>query len=909
MSRSRDVLPSLVEEVIERVLEESGLDGGVRATVEADLRAHFEDGLAAGHTAETLVARFGDAGVAGRRIASTRPPTGARRFLEGDDSERPPTPGLWEVLRTELPLAFRSLRRTPSFTALVLATLALGVGANTAVFSVLDAVLLQPLPYEAPEELVRVEELWGSPAEVSEYTRAPAVVAMREWDELFSDVAALYTYRETGADLTGGERPERVIATRVSAGFFETLGMGAQLGRTFNEEESFGPGEYRSGTPPAVAVISHGLWSRRFGRDRGIVGQTVELDGVAVEVLGVMPEAFVDPLGSRSDLWVPQDLRLGGSNSWSNYYLSTIARLRPGMSLDAAQRAADLRVERVREAEPESGEWGLLLTPLQSDIVGTTRRSMLWLLAAAVMLVLLSACVNAGNLVFARNLDREREVAIRGALGCGRKRLMTRLLLENALLSAGGALLGLVLGLAGLDVLLKLAPNALPDLARPGLSPGVFLFALTAMAAALVVFGLAPSLRLSKVPPATVLRSGGRTGTETRGLRRVRAGLVVAQVAVALVLLVGAGLLVRSFSELRAVPLGVETANALTFEVHLPTSRYPEGSDRQDFHERFHARLATIPGVESAGATSWLPLNGRYHIWGSITPVGSDAAASTVGGGWGADVRMVHGEYFRTMGIEVRGPEPREIDPTGDPVVWISQSVADRVFPDADPIGEMVNAVNGERQVVGVVQDVAWDARGAKSPTVYVPHAHYADNRNWALIQVVRTQGDLEALGAAIEAELRGIDPDLVVFRPRPFTQFVDIARAQDRFALSLMGMFAVLALVLAGVGTYGVLAGSVAKRTHEIGIRMALGADAAMVRSGIVGSALGMVGVGIALGTFGSWLGSRWLGTLLFNVPSWDPLTYGLAASVLLSLGAAASFLPALRATRVAPSRSLAEE
>ncbi len=907
MSVSPGSIPSSLQKLIDEVLAASELSGALRDEVERDLRNHFEDGLSAGHSPAELARRFGDPVRAGRRIATARRFGQAFTDRGGPDTRwRPFTAAsLWAEIR----LATRALIRAPVFTAVVLTTLGLGIGANTAVFSVLDAVLLQPLPYADPDRLVRVEETWATWQDASEYTRGPSVVAMRDWD-VFTGIGTLYTYRETGADLTDGDRPERIIASRVSAGFFETLGVSAALGRTFVEEESFGPGEFGSGDERAVAVLSYGLWERRFGGDRSVIGRTITLDGIGVEVLGIMPRGFVNPLGTPADLWLPQDLRVGGSNSWGNYYLTTIARLRDDVDLEAAQGRADALAAQVRETQPESGEWGVRLTSLQTDIVGPTRRSMLWLLAAAVALVLLSACVNVGNLVFARSLDRERDVALRGALGSGRGRLVANLLLENALLAAAGSVLGVVIGVAGVRILMRLAPDALPPIAQPGLSPGVFGFALAAMLAALVIFGLAPSVRLSGVPLANALRAGARSGTETGALRRVRSGLVVAQMAVALVLLVGAGLLVRSFTALQEIPIGVVPDEVSTFEVHLPGTRYPEGSDRHAFHDRFQAEIAALPGVEAVGATSWLPLRGRYHIWGQIRRLGDDVPEANRASGSGADVRVVTGDYFTSLGIpRLQGPEVSAVDPDGEAVVWLSRSLAEELFPDGDPVGAMVAAAGGERRVIGVVGDVAWNGRGGTAPTVYVPHAHFSDNRNWALTQTVRASGDPEALRAAIEAKLAGIDGSLVLFRPRPLAHFLASARAQDRFALMLMTTFALLAMTLAAVGTYGILAGAVARRTREIGIRMALGADASLVRWSVMRSALLMVCGGVVLGGLLAWSGSRWLRSLLFEVRPGDPLTYAAAVAVLLTLGLLAAYLPAHRATRIDPARCLTAE
>ena len=905
MSRPH-ALPPEIRALIDRVLAAADLDPVRRVEVERDLIHHFEDGLADGEDTEVLVARFGSPEAAGRRIAAARP---RRRAPLPPDPDESGSWGAWgPAVLSELRLALRSLIRAPSFTAIVLLTLALGVGANTAVFSVLDAVLLRPLPYPEPERLVRVEETWVGGGDVAEYVRAPTVTALREWGEVVSDVGTLYTYRETGVDLTEGDRPERVIAVRVSSGYFETLGFRPFLGRTFDEAVSFGPGEFGDGEPPAVAVLSHGLWTRRFGADPGIVGSTVALDGRPTEVVGVMDPGFIDPLGTPADLWRPLDLRLGGSNGWSNYYLTVVARLADDVSLDEARRRLGSNLRALQEAQPDSGdEWGIRMTPLQESIVGPARATLLWLLAGAVSLVLLSACVNAGNLVFARSLDRERSVALRGALGSSRRRLLAHVLAENLLLAVGGGLIGLILGLVGVRALLALQPDALPGLVEPGLSPGVFLFALAAMVGSLLLFGLAPALRLVAVPPAAVLRAGGRGGTEGSRLRRVRSGLVITQVAMALVLVVGAGLLVRSFQALQAVPLGVDAERVLTFEVHLPVARYPDGASRHAFHERFHDRIRDLPGVRAVGASSWLPLGGRYHTWSGVSRVGDPDGERPQ---FGTDVRIIAGDVFQALGIpRLRGAAPADLDLESEPVLWLSREVVERVFDEDEAVGTLVDGSGGERRVAGVVEDVALDARGRTAPTKYMPHAQYADNRNWALIQIVRAAGDLGRLQSAIEAELAGMDPELVLFRPRSFQSMVDRARAQDRFALFLMSVFASIALLLAAVGTYGVLAGAVARRTREIGIRMALGADAGRVWRGVLRGALGLVLLGIVVGTGIALLGTRWLEAFLFQVRPRDPITFAGGALLLVLVGVAASMLPARRATHVDPARCLAEE
>lgn len=908
---NRNDLPPVLEALVRATVEASGLSGADARDVADELRTHLSDALDAGRSPDEVAARFGDPEATGARIARARAP---HTPLESHGRRRGGRRGMGiETLVTELRRAARTLRRAPGFAALVVLTLALGVGANTAVFTVLDAVLLKPLPYHEPHRLVQLFSRWGGPgSELSEYLRAPTIREADGFDDLFDGFASIFTYRETGRDLlTPGAPPERVVAGVVSAGWFEMLGVAPQLGRSFVPEESTGPGEADVDPSPRVAILSHGLWQRRFGGDPGVVGRTVDLSDEAWEVVGVMPAGYLDPLGPRADLWIPQDLRNGGANSWSNFYLTGVGRLAPGLSLAAAQDRFEAHWAGVVETDPEAGDVDLVLQPLVASVVGSRRASMLWILFAAVGLVLLSACVNVANLVFARSLARDRDVAVRGALGSGRGRLVAHLLSESVILALAGGALGLLLGWVGIDALLRLAPDALPSVAEPRLSGRVFAFSLAATALAVVAFGLAPALRSARTPAAAALRAGGRRGTEDRRLRRVRDGLVVAQVAVALVLVVGAGLLLRSFDALLSVPLGIETADVLTFEVHLPGSRYPEGADRHRFHTELAGRVTDLRDVVATGSTSWLPVNGRYHSWGiQWNPEGGEELRDDA---WeNSDMRIIAGDYFGALGVEViRGRDPGSVDPEGEPVAWINATLAAEVFGDTDPVGQRFFAGNAIRRIMGVVEDVPHDVRGDTSRKTYLLHAQYADNRNWALTHVVRLRpgADAAAVREAIRAELAALDPALVLYRPRSLDSLLDSRRAQDRFATTLMGVFAALALALALVGTYGVLAGAVARRRREIGIRMALGADAGQVRDMVLRSAVGLVGAGLALGAVGAWWAGRWLSSLLFEVAPADPAAWAVGVGLLAALGLLAGWLPAHRATRVDPARTLGAE
>jgi len=910
--RARPPLPRELEELLRQVLEASGLDLPARAEVEADLRAHFEDGLAGGRSAGDLAERFGDPALAGRAIAEAR----ARRARSGSLRD-----GRWwmsaQDLWREVWRAARRLSRAPGFVTVVVLTLALGVGANTAIFTVLDRVLLEPLPYHEPGRLVRVYE--ATPDNAGDhgnlYVRAPTVAAYRAAAELFEAFGALYTYRELGADLTDGDRPERITVVPVTAGWFETLGVVPVLGRTFVEEETLGsggperPSIFRESSAPVV-ILGNRLWEELFDADPSALGRTVHLDDVPFEVVGIMPPDFRDPFGPEADAWVPLDLRPQMDN-WGNFYLSAVARLPDGLTLEAAQERASALQARIVEANPQARDWGPLLVPLQADVVGARRSTLLWILAAAAALVLLTACLNVANLVLARGLERDRDVALRSALGAGRGRVLTGALAENLLLALAGGALGLGLGVACVRALVRVAPEIVPGALPPAAGASVFVFALGVTALALLGFGLAPAWRIAGIAPADALRAGDRGGTANRRTRRVRNGLVVVQVATATVLVAGAMLLARSFSAILSVPTAVDPQGVLTYEVNLPLARYRDGASRHAFHERLERRMESLPGVEAAGAVSWLPASGRYHIWSFYWDPADPSASGASDDRWyGTDVRVFEGNYLGAVGLSVlRGEAPADVDLDAERVAWISATTAEQVFGDADPIGQRIRLAGGPRRIVGIVEDVPVDARGRVTRHAYIPHAQYADDRNWALIQVVKARGDLGALREAIRSELRALDPDLVLHRPRLLTEVVHAARAQDRFATLLMGTLALLALALAVVGTYGVLAGSVASRRREIGVRLALGADPGGIRRMVFRYAAALTLPGILLGVVLALGGARFLEALLFGVDGRDPMAYAQAVLVFLGVGLLAGWAPAERATRVDPARTLQGE
>lgn len=913
-------LPPRLQELLDGVLREADLPPGSAGEVADELRAHLEDGLAAGHSPEAVAEAFGDPERVARWIVESRRDRPLPRDWMHPEAMRRGRRGrmTWDDVVRELVRAVRTLWRAPGFAAVAILTLALGIGANTAVFSVVDAALLADLPYENPDRLVRVYVRDRGEGALA-YLPTPAIEEWRRWDDVFASVAVAYTYREVGADLTGGAHPERVAVAPVGAGYFETLGVPPLRGRTFEPDDEvsapFEAGGIRAGS--ARALLAEELWRRRFGADPEIVGSSVELDGVSYEVVGVIPAAFQDPVGARAEVWVPQDMDPARRfNGWDNRHLTAVARIRDGLSVDEANRRLAERTAVLLRERPEAGsDWVAHVEPLQADLVGTTRRTLLWILFGAVGLVLVSACVNVANLFLARSLSRRRELAVRASLGSSRGGLILHLLAEAVILSLVGGVIGLAAAWGGIRLLPVLAPDALPPFSSPSLNLRVLTFTGALAIGTCLLFALAPALRLSRPVLAGTMR-GGRRGSSDGTMSRLRDTLVVAEAAVALVLAIGAGLLARSFMELQDVRLGVEPDDVFTFEVHLPDARYPDGASREGAYARLQQELEARPEVSSAGAVSWLPLNGEFNTWGvawSERWVTEDGAAADGSESWfQTEIRVFRGHYFASLGVDLllgQGPA-QDLGPDDPLQIWVTRSFVDRVFAPAgaEPIGQPIRAGNAVRRVAGVIEDPPLDPQGTTRPQAFIPHGQFADNRNWALVQTLalRPGTDLQEARAAIEAAVDRIDPGLVVFRPRPYERIVASRLAQDRFAALLMSLFAGLALVLAAVGTYGVLSYAVGRRRREMGIRMALGASAGSVRGMVFRYGFRLVGIGVAVGAVGAWFGGRWVESLLFGVDATDPAAWLTGIAVLVLVGAMAGWVPALRATRVEPAQAL---
>jgi len=786
----------------------------------------------------------------------------------------------------DMAYALRSLGAAKKFSAIVILTLALGLGANTAVFSVLHAVVLRPLPYDDPDRLVRVYHVAG---ESDSYMPGPPFRAFRDGSTTL-DLAPVYTYNAEGADLTDRAQPERVTVLPVGSDYFRVLGVRPIAGQPFARDHE------RAGAN--VVVITERIWREYLGARADAIGQSLSINGVRQQVVAVLPDSFDDPLVPGVEIWTPIDIQTPSRNQWYNHYLSVIGRLRPGATLEQAQAELKTIAGQIESNYGASTirRWARV-TPLQVDTVGTAG-SLLWMLFGAVGLLLTIACVNVAGLVLARGAARAQELAVRAALGCSRWRLARQLIIESVLLSLAGGVVGLVSARIVTRLLLAAAPESVARVAA-GMSGSsvVFAFGFVVALAAGLAFGLVPALQHARPNLEGMLRESGRGSSGGRRQARFRQGLVVCQIALALVLLAGAGLLLRSFERLSGLDLGLRAENVLTFQVSLPAGRYAEPERRAAFHIAFQERLAAIPGVNAAGAVSRLPVTGTYHTWSNGRTDRPDDAFVP------ADQRVVEGRFFEALGIRVlRGRTFTAQDGTTPRQIVINDRLARTLYPNEDPIGRRLRVSGGEAEIIGVVADVAVGARLATPSIVYHLHRQFAANRNWGLTEVVSSDRPVARLLDDIRRELHAIDPALVLHQPRMLADVIGRDVAQERFALLVVAAYAALALTLAAVGLYGVLSYSVSRRQREMGIRIALGAQTGAVRSLVVREGGLLAIAGVAVGLAGALAATRVLGTLLFGVTARDPLTFALAAVTLIAMALIASWIPARAATRIDP-------
>jgi len=808
---------------------------------------------------------------------------------------------LWQDLRYGL----RTLARKPGFTVVAIIALALGIGANTAIFSVINSVLLRPLGYHDPAALVVINHDYPK-INLKASVSAIGYTHYRDNAKSFETVAAV---TGGGFNLTGGGDPEQVNGSMVTHNFFSALGARSLLGRVFLPEEDQ-PGKNK------VVALSHAFWQRRFGGDSGIVNKTITINDESYTVVGVMPPSFQfgRELGRVVDLWTPIAFTREqlDYNRLTNENLFVIARLKPGVEIGQAQAELDAIAANLRQQYmpgADRSNWGLTTQSFNELVVGDIRQA-LWILMGIVGLVLLIACANVANLLLARAADRQKEMAIRTALGAGRGRVIRQLLTESALLAVIGGALGLALAWFGIGALVKVNQVQIPRVNEIGVDWRALAFTLGVSLLTGVVFGLVPALQASKADLHETLKEGGRTGTG--GSRAwIRNTLVVLEMALALVVLISAGLLIRSFWRLQQVNPGFAPQNTLAMSLALPATKYKEPAQRANFYKEALQRIRALPGVQSAGAVSNLPLSGdnssgSFRIEGREVPQGQSPPH---GDRWAASA-----DYFSTMKIPiVRGRFFDDRDTMeSQPVAIIDEAMARKYWPDEDPLGkrisfQFVNGIRIWREIVGIVGHVRHRGlEGESRVQYYVPHSQ---TQNAFMSLVVRATVDPTSLTGAVRGAIGGLDKDMPVFRVKTMDQFVSDSMAQRRFAMALLGIFAAVAMALACVGLYGVLSYSITQRLHEIGIRMALGARAADVLWLVVGQGMLLALAGVALGGVAAFLLTRLMANLLFGVTATDPLTFATIAMALTLVALAACLAPALRATKVDPIVALRYE
>ena len=801
------------------------------------------------------------------------------------------------TLIKDLRYGFRMLTRNSSSTLVAIIALGLGIGANSAIFSVVDAVLLRPLRYKDPGRLVVIWETKLSKGIVQEQVSPPDYRDWAEQQRVFENIAAL---REQPAVLTGGQLPERVETAWVSSSVFELLGVKAALGRTFLSEEAQ-PGRNR------VALLSYGLWQRRFGGDPGILGKNAIVDGNSLTIVGVMPRDF-RLLDTPSELWMPYALDSKELSQRGFRTLRVIGRLKPGVSLE--QASAEMRsiaghIEQ-QNADTNAG-YSAKIVPLRDQLVGDIGPT-LWTLLGAVVFVLLIACANVANLLLARAGSREKEIALRTALGANPWRLVRQLLTESVLLGLAGGVFGLALAAWGVALLEKVGPSNLPRLEEVSIDWRVLVFTLAISILTGIVFGLAPALSSVRSDLNSILKTSGRGTTGSRSRARWRNALVIAEIASCVVLLAGAGLLIRSFARLESVNPGFRPDHVLTMQVALPETRY-SGEKIALFYQRLVDRLHALPGVQYAGIARNLPLSGNDASLNFVVenrPVESSAEQSR------AKYRAASAEYFAALGIPlVRGRYFDGTDGEKTPgVVIINNAMARRFWPDENPVGKRMKAGFDESQwctIVGIVGDVKHTGLDAATNAEMYYHYLQIPPELMAFVEstmtlVLRTRSEPNSMVAAVRGEVQKMDSDLAVFNVKTMQDLMGGSLAQPRFRTLLLGIFAGVALVLAAIGLYGVIAYSVTQRTNELGVRMALGAQKSDVLKLVVGHGAQLATIGIGIGLILALPLMRIISQLLFGVNAADPLTFAGTALVILLVTLAASYLPALKAIQVDP-------
>ncbi|HYP02599.1 MAG TPA: ABC transporter permease [Pyrinomonadaceae bacterium] len=819
----------------------------------------------------------------------------ARRQFGNETRLREASREMWgfasmETILRDVRFGARMLAKHKVFTLIAVLTLALGIGANTAIFSVVNAVLLRPLPFPDSERLVYFEGINPSKGITDSHLSVPDFAEWREQVQEFEQMAGFAT---GGALLVADEQAERVRGTSVSADFFPLFRTGALHGRALQ------PGDEKPDAP-LVAVLSHALWRRRYASDPRVVGTQIRVGQVSTTVVGVMPPQFTYP--GQTEIWFPRAFNPSAERR-DNRYLEVVARLKPDATLAQAQARMDAINARLAQTYVETNSgWGVKAMNLRERLVGDMQTPLLVILGA-VALVLLIACGNVANLLLARAAARSKEFALRGALGASRMRIVRQLLTESFLLSLTGGAAGLLISLWLTKLLVGMLPAGTPRSDEIGLDARVFVFAFAVSLLTGILFGLAPALQTLRFDLNQTLKGGGRTGSEGSRHNRATSLLMVSEIALSFMLLAGAGLLARSFMRLSDVNYGFNPTGVLAMRLTASGSKYTAGSARAELSRQTLERVESLPGVEAAGAVLSLPLDGdNYSVGRSFIREGRPATPEESAS---AAYLVATPGYFRALQVPlVAGRDFTKQDTEKSPmVVVINETMAKRFWPGESPVGKRIIIWRDEkfpREIVGVVGDTReepWQPAGAQ---MYVP---YAQDANWgSLSLVVRSSADPAALTAAVRKEVHALDKTIPVYNARPLSDVVAVALAERRASTLLVGAFAILALLLALVGIYGVTAYHVTMRTHEIGLRMALGAQAHHVLRHVVGQSLRLTLVGLALGLCGALALTRVLESLLYDVRPTDPVTFAASAALLGAAALIACLLPARRATKVDP-------
>ncbi len=802
-----------------------------------------------------------------------------------------------QTLLRDLQYATRMFLKNPAFTVITVITLALGIGANTAIFSVVNTLLMRPLPYSNPDQLVMVWENLRKDNNPHNAVAPANFVDWKEQNKSFQQMAAFTA--PVNYNFTGGDMPERVVGARVSAGFFQMLGVQPVQGRLFNDEEDQ-PGNNQ------VIIISHGLWQRRFGSDPTLIGKQFILSERTFTLVGILPANFRMPPDfqfstlNNVDVWTPLALSADGKKRRTSHSFNVVARLRgSGDSVRQAQAEMDLIGQNLQEQYPATNKgWGVTVNPLKEEFVGKVRVVLL-VMFAAVSFVLLIAIVNVANLQLVRSNGRRREMAMRAALGATRMRVMRQLLTESILLSLIAGVLGCVLAWVGVRAIVAISPANILRIGDIGVDRWVLGYTLLISVVTGVLFGLAPAIFASKAELTETLKEGGRGGEGLRS-KRLHKLLVITETALALVLLVGAGLMVRSFRQLQQVDPGFDAPNVLTMQVALPALKYKTPEDAVAFYDQAVQRLEGLPGVEAAAKVSELPFSGdQFDNAFSIEGRPPQAEGEKLS----ANLRLVSANYFRAMGIPVlRGRAFTSQDAQAKPaVVVINEAMAKRFWPQEDPLGKRLTIdLNepGPREIVGIVKNIRHYSLDVEPKAeMYVPNLSLSQN---IMSLVVRSNKDPLSLASAARQEVLAIDKNQPIYNVKTMKDLVDESVATQHFSMWMLACLAGVALILAAVGIYGVIAYWVTQRLHEIGIRIALGAASRDILRMIIGQSMTLALIGVGLGLVVAFIMTRLMRTLLYGISASDPIAFVVAALLLAGVAFMAALFPARKATRV---------